>query len=80
MPYKIESGIPKPSFDRVKMHFPLDRMEVGDSFAVPADECNIARAAISNYQGRRYTAGRPVSFSLLKVDGGYRLWRNKDKV
>jgi hypothetical protein len=58
MTYEIEKGIPIPSSSR----FPLDRMEVEDSFAIPERHMEALRSAIRKFcaqnPGRKFTTRR----------------------
>lgn len=64
--YQIEKGIPMPIKNN---RYPWHLMEVGDSFAVPAETANIYSAASA--QNKRGAA----KFRACKTDGGFRVWR-----
>lgn len=50
--------------------YPLDKMEPGDSFIVPFDDCRRVSTYISRY-GRENNK----VFSRRRVPEGYRVWR-----
>lgn len=71
MEYQIEKNMPKPI---ARNKFPLDKMEVGDSFVVPLkDRFSASSSAIS------YKRKHPeTEFVTKKVsDDEVRIWRTK---
>ena len=71
--YEKEKGISS-VFER---KYPLDIMEVGDSFLVPLEKRASAASMCSKY---RKASGK--KFITRKVEGGFRVWRvsSKDKI
>jgi hypothetical protein len=71
--YQIEKDVQKPG---MRSRYPFQQMAIGDSFLVPAEPADVKtvtaiRGAVSAFQKR--VGGR---FSVLRVDGGWRVWRN----
>lgn len=75
MPFEIEKDVEIPE-TREKGRFPLQDMQVGDSFFLAADEkdINSLRMAVQYYQ--RKTSSR---FTIRTVEGGSRCWRVEAK-
>jgi hypothetical protein len=69
MKIEIEKNIPIPQMVG-KNIYPLNKMEIGDSFKVSQEEGEKLRSAASQY-GRR----NKKKFSILRFEGGYRCWR-----
>jgi hypothetical protein len=64
----IDKGVPLP------LKFPFDKMEVGDSFAIPQD---VKRPTIAVY-ARRYGDKHNMKFVTRKMpDGTIRCWRTQ---
>lgn len=66
---KIDHGIPIP-VSRNQNHYPIEKMEVGDSFLFQST-AGYAYCVAS----RANREGKPKRFSCRKVEGGYRIWR-----
>jgi hypothetical protein len=64
--YTIEKGIPLPNFGE----FPLDRLEIGDSFLIPACKQGALRHAL-----RKLPKCDRDRFKTRKVREGRRVWR-----
>jgi hypothetical protein len=68
--FKIEKGIPQ-NIKSMRMQYPFDKMDVGDSFLVKGGEQGMkARSAAGNWgkvNGKK--------FSTRKVGDDYRVWR-----
>lgn len=67
----IEKGVPQPTVKTRK--WPLEAMEVNDSFAVPEGKEKPLRSAIHHHQkvtGKKFTVRR-------EDNGGMRCWRTK---
>lgn len=67
---KIDKHIPVPQRHKRGMGVIAQTMEIGDSFAVSAEEANSIRSSIG-YYGKRL--GR--EFTVQKYKDGYRCWR-----
>lgn len=70
----IESGVPIPQRYGAgrSRKFPLDQLEIGESFAVPEDEANALRSACTHFKN----SNPGVEFVTRKQeDGGVRVWR-----
>lgn len=85
MTLKIEKGIPVPPHRRGSRNrpskYPLELLEVGDSFFVPgADERERAQAmsSIASRWKRGKFVGGPKRFTTRVVEGGVRCWRLAD--
>ena len=66
---QIEHGIPIPTGSP----YPFDDMEIGDSFALPKDQTNNVRMAVT-----RYKKDHPEWDYTTRVDDiNIRLWRTK---
>jgi hypothetical protein len=64
----VEKNIPLP------LKFPFDKMEVGDSFAIPSE---VKRATVAVY-ARRYGDKHGMKFITRQMpDGSIRCWRTK---
>lgn len=73
--FKVEKGVPL-KVARRSDTYPLSKMEIGDSFFIPAQEeidTNSVRSTVCQW-GRRN--GNRV-FSVRKQIGGVRVWRIK---
>lgn len=68
MSYEIEKGIKVPT--KAHSKYPFDKMKVGDSFLVPAEQQNHARVTAYAYAKRNN-----IKIVVRKVDGGFRIWR-----
>ena len=66
--FVIEKRIPIPVTFTATVH----KMEVGDSFLIPG--CTTKRGNNLRSMLRRLLPNR---YTILKVDGGYRVWRTK---
>ena len=67
---QIEKGVPLPY--RPQMVYPIDDMEVGDSFYVPKGvSSTVASAVASRCRVRSWDR----KFTVRKVQGGIRVWR-----
>lgn len=71
---KVEPGVPMPPNHRTGMDWSalLNRLAVGDSFALPADARSSVSKAITLYK-----ASTGKDMSLRKVEDGLRVWRVK---
>lgn len=79
MSFSIEQGIPIPNKhgSRTTIKYPLDKMNVGDSFLVECDssdysETNKIRGRVQ-YQSKTVTG----KFVTRKVEKGVRIWRSE---
>ena len=82
MAYKIDKGIPLSSYKNKSSKYPLDEMEVGDSFFVPHPDAQKARQnAISHNAGQYKKLPKHMPFqrhfTTRTVEGGARIWRTK---
>ena len=69
--YEIEKGIPLPKGTHGRQcPYPLDKLNVGESFLITADSREYVSAKCSRY-GRQH--GK--KFATKQVDGGVRVWR-----
>lgn len=68
--YEIEKGIPV--FPRGK--YPFSRMEIGDSFLVPAEDGG-AKVRKVRSAACEFARRKSVKFTCLSVNGGLRIWR-----
>ena len=66
---QIEHGIPIPNGPL----YPFDDMEVGDSFALPVDQANNVRTAVTRYKKESPDWG----YTTRIMDNVIRLWRTK---
>ena len=66
MSYPIESNIPF----RESTKYPLDQMQVGDSFFVPNRKISSISSRVTSLARRRN-----ITLSCRTVDGGMRVWR-----
>lgn len=66
--YKIDKNIPLPPVHKLTVLYPLETMEVGDSFFVPDKKANHLNV---HYQGKRLNR----MFVKRSIDGGTRVWR-----
>lgn len=72
---KIEKGIPIPTRPPRPLKYPLDKMEIGDSFFVPNKKRETMRVQITEAQKRLW----PKRFTVRAVTGGgVRVWRVVD--
>lgn len=74
----VEKDIPIPEASHRKRRYPLDQMEVGDSFLVPTDPAMTfrklqAKASSSVAYAHGTLGGR--RFVTRQVEGGVRVWR-----
>ena len=69
---RIDRGLPLPSARAVASKYPLRAMEVGDSFAVPADTPFGRIATAAFYFGKRNNRKYAVR---TQPDGSLRCWR-----
>jgi len=78
MTFKVEKGVPLPSrgpYRRKESPYPLDGMEVGDSFLVPCKEGEktaTVRARIRHYCRRNSTDSK---YAIRVLPEGIRVWR-----
>lgn len=72
---KIEKGVEVPRNERGSK-FPLDEMEVGDSFLVPSEMSASIRNAVAYY---RFRNGKGTLITKTYDDGSVRVWRTKPK-
>jgi hypothetical protein len=69
---KIEKNIPIPAPGTRGGVYPFGQMEVGDSFlAGLSSQDKLKAASASHWFGKRNSK----KFSVLKTDGGFRVWR-----
>jgi hypothetical protein len=72
MTYKIEKHVPIPAVRGAGSKFPLEQMEVGDSFVVDIKAERLAAMVAANII--RQKNGK--TFASRSVDGGkFRIWR-----
>lgn len=73
---KIESHIPPPSSPKPTNEkiYPISDLQVGDSFWVPPDMANRARAAVSQYKRNHRKQGWDYRTSSNPYNG-CRIWR-----
>jgi len=74
MEVTIEKGVPAPdsiSHGR-RLNYPLDKMDVGDSFFITGDIKLLARAAESC---RKYGLRKGRKYTSRRENGGLRVWR-----
>ena len=74
----VEKDIPVPEKSSRDRKYPLDQMEVGDSFLVPTDPAMTVsklqkKASASVAYAHRTLGGR--RFVTRQVEGGVRVWR-----
>lgn len=75
-PFTVEKNVPIPRSNWTgNYRYPFRQMEIGDSFFVPGD--SPGEAAIRVRSAASYFCHRNPGFyfSVLKVDGGCRVWR-----
>jgi hypothetical protein len=73
--FVIEDGVPI-SLRNLRHMYPFDRMQVGQSFAIPPDLKHTSVASASRYYTRDMEArGQKVEFRVRKLNGSYRCWR-----
>lgn len=71
--FKIERGVPMPTFKKVKEIPPVDQMQIGDSMIIEAKGAMGATNKLQNTARRR---GLPHKYkSALVSPGVYRVWR-----
>lgn len=74
MDFKIESGVPIPSTARGgRTKYPLDRLQVGNSFFVPMSDINKAKNLRSTFSARAKKKG--ISIVSIADETGVRVWR-----
>jgi hypothetical protein len=66
---KVEKGIPVPQRGK----YPFKKMQVGESFFVPAN--GEPRQVVQNRITNSWKYCRPKRFVSHQVDGGVRVWR-----
>lgn len=75
----IEKNVPVPSGRQPKKYFPFDKMEIGDSFAVPVPEGAQVGEFSAKVRTHAINWGRQngAKFSVLLVDEqtNVRVWR-----
>lgn len=72
MTIEIEKGVPIPDKAGRKVKYPLDDMDVGDSFFVPdADHQDISPVIAARRRARKWTR----QFTTRREDDGIRVWR-----
>jgi hypothetical protein len=69
---KIDKDVPIPEWGKVKLTYPFNEMDVGDSFVVPKEKGSSMRNCAFHYS-RRW--GK--EFVTRKVKNGLRVWRTK---
>lgn len=69
--FEIEKNVPMPMPIR---KYPLDRMEVGDSFLIPVDGADDPEK-VRNRLAMRMRELRPKKFITRGVTDGIRVWR-----
>lgn len=70
--YKIDKNIPMPAKRARARMYPLDTMEVGDSFEIPADKVTSCRGSVHKFQSEH----DGITFTVRKVNNDvYRVWR-----
>lgn len=72
MDFKIDKKIPLPAPRNSRTVYPLDAMEVGHSFQIPAEKVQNLREAIARRHRRTDATAR---FTVRKTEDGYRCWR-----
>jgi hypothetical protein len=71
--YKIEHGVAMPKSHGRCLKYPLDEMEVGDSFAIPGSDVSKVRNAAKMFGVRN---NRKYSVRCVDpIKGEYRCWR-----
>ena len=74
MDFKIESGVPIPSTVRIgRTKYPLDRLQVGNSFFVPLNDLKRAKNLRATFSSRAKKKG--ISVVSIADDTGVRVWR-----
>jgi len=74
MDFKIESGVPIPSNARIgRTKYPLDRLQVGNSFFVPLNDLKRAKNLRATFSSRAKKKG--ISVVSIADDTGVRVWR-----
>ena len=72
----IEKNMPIPQKDIRKEKYPLDSMDVGDSFFIQSDKKDIAKMRNSVSSATTYKAFKTeMKFCVRSVEGGVRVWR-----
>ncbi len=74
--YEIEKNVPRPQ--RVECKYPFEKMDIGDSFLIPAKERNSVRSSAINYSDttKRRDGTAEMKWSICRVDSDfYRVWR-----
>ena len=77
--FELKKNVPAPSITKVAAHsgamyasWPFRRMDVGDSFSVPADMARKMRAAASAFSCRN---GLKFTCKKTSMDGDVTCWR-----
>ena len=74
MEFKIESGVPIPNTARSgRTKYPLDRLQVGNSFFVPMNDLKRAKNLRSTFSVRAKKKG--ISIVSIADETGIRVWR-----
>ena len=74
MDFKIESGVPIPTGARTgRTKYPLDRLQVGNSFFVPMTDLKKARNLRATFSVKAKKKG--ISVVSIADDTGVRVWR-----
>ncbi len=72
MTYSIEKDIPIPEKSGRKIKYPLDDMEIGDSFFIPGvDHQDISPVIAARKRARKWQR----EFTTRREDDGIRVWR-----
>lgn len=86
MVIKIEKSVPMPPQNHrgatgAKNFYPFDRMEVGDSFAIPNGFIGPTGRRVTQHSlssaAYKYGKDHNKQYAIRKVDGGIRVWRVK---
>lgn len=78
--YQIEKDIPIPLKKPYRSNYPLDKMEINDSFFVKGDakKINHVRTNITTFYNRTIKEGKVCpKFMTRRIDDGLRVWRVK---
>ncbi len=82
--FKIEKDVPVPEYTRSVIEFPLDRMNVGDSFFIPNRKgqgfhtvCSIIRGIHSDSTNRKFFFTKVIRDPKTEEIIGRRVWRKQ---
>lgn len=68
---KIDKNIPVPGNGECARKYPFNKLEIGDSFAMPGD------VLLGKFRSAAWHFARTnkITLSVRKTDSGYRCWR-----